>query len=148
MNATNFADSPPVVADLTPAGAGTLATVRLTGLLPETDYWVGIRAHDDCYNESPITIAKITTTERQVGEVGWCFVATAAYGSVMANDVEMLRRTRDTLLRTTVIGELAVETYYTFGPAVANVVAESELLRASARDVLRPLIAWVRLLSV
>jgi hypothetical protein len=147
MTPENFADSPTVAADVTPAGPGNLATLELAGLLPETDYWVGVRAHDDCYNESPIAITKLRTANRPVGEVDWCFVATAAYGSVMANDVEMLRRTRDVLLRTTVLGELAVASYYTFGPAVAGVVGESDLLRASARAVLAPLIAWVRVLA-
>ena len=58
----------------------------------------------------------------------------------MANDVEMLRHFRDCVLQRTVLGELAVETYYTFGPAVAGVVGESELLRATARDALRPIV--------
>ena len=146
MTDANFADSMPVVASVVPAGPGNVATVELSGLLPETDYWVGIRAYDDCYNESPIAITKLTTAERQVGEVDACFVATAAYGSLMANDVELLRRTRDLMLRRSVLGELFVTSYYTFGPAVAGVIGESDLLRASARDVLAPIIAWVRMI--
>ena len=74
-------------------------------------------------------------------------MATAAYGSVMANDVEALRHFRDTFLETSALGELAVETYYTFGPPVAGVVGSSELLRATARDGLAPIIAWVRTLK-
>ncbi|HEY5950741.1 MAG TPA: fibronectin type III domain-containing protein [Kofleriaceae bacterium] len=147
MTTDNFAESTTVVADVTPVGPGQVAKVDLSGLLPETDYWIGVRAHDDCYNESPVTITKITTANRKVGEVDWCFVATAAYGSVLANDVEMLRRTRDMLLRKTVFGEMFVETYYTFGPAVAGVIGESDLLRASARAVLAPIIHWVRALA-
>ena len=84
---------------------------------------------------------------REVAEVDWCFVATAAYGSVMANDVEMLRRFRDSILERTVFGELAVETYYTFGPAVAGVIGESDLLRATARTVLAPIVQAVRQLA-
>ena len=56
----------------------------------------------------------------------------------------MLRRFRDTLLRHSVLGELAVETYYTFGPPVAGVVGESDLLRASARGILAPIVNRVR----
>jgi hypothetical protein len=148
MTDANYADSTVVVTNVTPVGPGQVAKLDLSGLLPETDYWIGVRAHDDCFNESPITIAKVTTGNRQVGEVDWCFVATAAYGSVMANDVLMLRRTRDVLLRTTVLGELAVATYYTFGPAAAAVIGESDLLRTTARAMLTPLIAWVRSLAV
>ena len=56
----------------------------------------------------------------------------------------MLRHLRDSVLRKTVLGELAVETYYTFGPAVAGVVGESDLLRATAREALAPLMRRVR----
>lgn len=148
MTADNFVDSQMIVADVMPAGPGQVARIQLTGLLPETDYWIGVRAHDDCFNEGPLAITKLTTADRQVGEVDACFVATAAYGSLMANDVAMLRRTRDLMLRRTVLGELAVASYYTFGPAVAGVVGESELLRTSARTILAPIVAWVRALAV
>jgi hypothetical protein len=133
---------------VTPVEPGQLQIVELTGLLPETEYYVGVRAFDDCRNTSPLTIMKLTTADRLVGEVDWCFVATAAYGSRMANDVELLRHFRDSLLQKTIVGELAVETYYTFGPAFAGVVGESDLLRSFARALLHPLIAWVRTISV
>jgi hypothetical protein len=112
--------------------------------LPETEYTVAVRAFDDCHNTSAITTVSFTTADRQVGQVDACFIATAAYGSVLANDVEMLRRFRDRMLKRSVIGELAVETYYTFGPAVAGVVGESDLLRSTARSFLAPVVRWVR----
>jgi hypothetical protein len=52
----------------------------------------------------------------------------------------MLRHFRDMALKKTVLGELAVEAYYTFGPAVSGVVGESDLLRATARGFLAPLV--------
>ena len=66
----------------------------------------------------------------------------------MAQDVQLLRHFRDAFLESNVIGELAVETYYTFGPAVAVVVGESEMLRATARSILAPIIAAVRQLVI
>ena len=51
---------------------------------------------------------------------------------------------RDTVLERSVLGELAVETYYTFGPPVAGMVGVSELLRATARAGLAPVVARVR----
>ncbi|HEY5947247.1 MAG TPA: fibronectin type III domain-containing protein, partial [Kofleriaceae bacterium] len=147
LTTDNFADGMPFATTAVPVEPGQLQTVELTGLLPETDYWIGIRAFDDCRNTSSLTILRVTTANRLVGEVDWCFVATAAYGSLMANDVELLRHFRDTLMKRTLVGELAIETYYTFGPALAGVVSESDLLRATARDLLRPLIEWVRRLS-
>jgi hypothetical protein len=140
----NFADSTPAATSITPSPAGSLQTLELDALLPSTDYYVGIRAFDDCRNTSELAVVKFTTLDRQAGEVDACFIATAAYGSLMANDVEMLRHFRDSMLRRTVFGELAIETYYTFGPSVAGVVGESELLRASARAVLEPIVKTVR----
>jgi hypothetical protein len=55
----------------------------------------------------------------------------------------MLRRFRDMALETNALGELGVETYYTFGPAFAGMIGESDLLRASARDVLAPIVARI-----
>src|SRR5207302_3779915 len=100
--------------------------------LPLTEYDVGIRAFDECKNYGPIATAQITTTARQSGYVDACFVATAAYGSLLANDVEMLRRFRDQYLQSNVLGELAVETYYSVGPALAGGIDQSEPLRAPA----------------
>jgi hypothetical protein len=124
--------------------AGDLQTLAINNLLPETPYSFAVRAYDDCHNNGTITTVMFTTAPRKLGEVDACFIATAAYGSVMANDVEMLRRFRDRMLKHSVLGELAVETYYTFGPTVAGLIGESDLLRSTARDALAPLVRWVR----
>jgi fibronectin type III domain protein len=124
--------------------AGAQQQLTIKNLLPETQYTVAVRAFDDCHNTSPIATTTFTTAPRKIGEVDACFIATAAYGSVLANDVEMLRHFRDTLLKHSVLGELAVETYYTFSPPVAGVVGESDLLRAAARGILTPVVSWVR----
>jgi len=141
-----FASAIELKPDIVIAEPGTLQEFPITGLLYDTEYTVGIRAFDDCRNTSKIAFVTFRTPERATGEVDACFVATAAYGSVLANDVEMLRRFRDFMLQSTVLGELAVEAYYTFGPAVAGVVGESELLRASARAVLAPIVDTVKVL--
>jgi hypothetical protein len=125
-------------------GSGQDQVLTVKNLLPETEYTVAVRAFDNCHNTSRVTAATFTTAPRPIGSVDACFVATAAYGSLMANDVEMLRRFRDMLLRRSVLGELAVEAYYTFGPAVAGVVGESDLLRSTAREVLAPIVARTR----
>ena len=144
MTDANFAQGNEVVFDGSIVAPGQMQTLSLQNLLPETEYTVAVRAFDNCGNAGTIATTTFMTAERKVGEVDACFVATAAYGSVLANDVEMLRRFRDTLLRHSVLGELAVETYYTFGPPVASVVGESDLLRETARDALSPLVARIR----
>jgi len=54
------------------------------------------------------------------------------------------RDERDGVLRKSAIGELAVEAYYTFGPAIAGMIGESELLRATSRRALAPVVSKVR----
>jgi hypothetical protein len=144
ITAENFEASPQLAANVPLHDGGTPTTVVLEQLLPETSYSVGIRAVDDCRNRGELAIITFETAARQNGSVDACFIATAAYGSAMANDVERLRGFRDSVLRQTVLGELAVEAYYTFGPAFAGVIGESELLRSTARSALRPVVDKVQ----
>ena len=125
---------------LTPNEPGTIENLTLEGLIPQTNYFVGIRAIDNCLNESALETVALTTAPIEVGEVDYCFVATAAYGSLLANDVSVLRSFRDTALRGHVAGELAVMGYYTFGPAFAKVIAPSDTARSLARASLAPLV--------
>ena len=85
-------------------------------------------------------MVQVSTPEQTGGTVDACFVATAAYGSIMARDVASLRRFRDRFLRTHVTGELLVQGYYTFGPALARLIAPSDTLRRAARAGLMPLV--------
>jgi len=144
LTADDFADSMPVTTRVLPSAPGTTQTFDLTGLLPETDYWIGIRAYDGCHDNGDLAIVKVTTAPRVSGSVDACFVATAAYGSLLANDVELLRHFRDATLETNALGELGVEAYYTFGPAIAGVVGQSDLMRSSARDALAPIVDRIR----
>ncbi|HEY4182109.1 MAG TPA: CFI-box-CTERM domain-containing protein [Kofleriaceae bacterium] len=137
-------DSITVPSSITPVAAGEPQQIALEGLLPATHYYVGVRANDECGNASEIATVDFTTSDRAVDEVDACFIATAAYGSLMAGDVVTLRHVRDALLRRSVLGELAVEAYYTFSPPMAGVVGESDLLRWTARDVLYPIVRYVR----
>jgi hypothetical protein len=143
----NFAESMPVTVTMNPADPGDVQEITISGLLPETDYYIGVKAFDNCFNRGALAATRFTTEYRESAEVPWCFIATAAYGSVMANDVAMLRRFRDGVLGRSVLGELAVETYYTFGPAVAGVIGESDVLRSSVRAFLTPIVAAVRKLT-
>jgi hypothetical protein len=62
----------------------------------------------------------------------------------LARERPSLRTFRDRVLRSTVLGELAHEAYYTFGPALSGAIGESDVLRATARAMLDPLVSWAR----
>lgn len=66
---------------------------------------------------------------------GMCFVATAAYGSPLAPEVEILRQFRDDTLLKSKTGERFVEFYYRFSPPIAAVITRRDFLRAFTRIV-------------
>ena len=74
------------------------------------------------------------------GGGGPCFIATAAYGTPMAAEIETLRALRDTYLLDNAIGTALVDTYYRVSPAIADVVAQSPVMAAVVRLLLLPVV--------
>ncbi len=73
-----------------------------------------------------------------------CFIATAAYGTPMAGEVETLRRFRDEHLMKNPMGRVFVSLYYTWSPPAARVISRHPALRAAARTALTPVVYSVK----
>ena len=67
---------------------------------------------------------------------GYCFVATAAYGTERAVELDILRAFRDQVLLKNALGSRFVEAYYRLSPPIADFIAENDFLRAVVREVL------------
>jgi hypothetical protein len=67
---------------------------------------------------------------------GYCFIATAAYGTETATELNILRDFRDQVLLKNTLGSRFVETYYKLSPPVADFIAKNDFLRAVVREVL------------
>lgn len=67
---------------------------------------------------------------------GYCFIATAAYGTEMASQLDILRAFRDQVLLKNTPGSRFVEAYYKLSPPVADFIAKHDFLRAVVREAL------------
>ena len=79
-----------------------------------------------------------------------CLIATAAYGSEFAPQVQMLRQIRDNQLLTTSSGASFMSAfnsvYYSFSPTVANWERENPAFREAVRIAITPLITTLSIL--
>jgi hypothetical protein len=126
---------------------GETVRVELGGLVALTHYYVGVRAIDGCANASAIRVAEITTPERTFATVTPCFVATAAYGTPMAEEITALRRLRDRHLLSNPVGRLLVRAYEAVGPKLADAIRDHGQLRAAVRTLLSPIVAAAQALD-
>lgn len=75
-----------------------------------------------------------------------CFIATAAFGTPMAKQVDILRKFRDRYLLTNSAGRQFVTYYYQNGPIFADYIKTKPVIRGMVRIALYPLIALAFLL--
>jgi hypothetical protein len=73
------------------------------------------------------------------GGGGGCFIATAAYGSWMAHDVEALVKLRDKYLLKSSLGRAFVSLYYKYSPRLAAFISMNPFLKKVVRMGLCPL---------
>jgi len=74
-----------------------------------------------------------------------CFIATAAYGSPTAAELDMLRSFRDHVLIKSEAGRWAVDTYYRLSPPLAEYIAAHENMRTLVREgLLDPIVSLLK----
>jgi YVTN family beta-propeller protein len=76
-----------------------------------------------------------------------CFIATAAYGSLMEPRVRILRAFRDRFLTKNAAGKGFLNLYYRYSPPIANFIKQHDSIRFMVRWSLLPLIgvSWLYL---
>jgi hypothetical protein len=90
---------------------------------------------------------KAVPQEEETGSGSGCFIATAAYGSEYEEEVEALRKFRDTHLLTNAPGKAFVDTYYDISPSIAEFIEDKEVLKVGVRELLRPAAIVAELLN-
>jgi hypothetical protein len=71
---------------------------------------------------------------------GGCFIATAAYGTPMADEIQILREFRDEYLLTNPLGQVFVDFYYTLSPPIAEFITKHPSLKPIVRVELLPFV--------
>jgi hypothetical protein len=133
--------------------ASTRATI--SSLVAGVTYYMAVTAYDTSGNQSGYSneivytvpggaVPEPSTGSSGGGGGGGCFIATAAFGSAMAPEVERLREFRDSCLLTNGPGRAFVDLYYRFSPPVADFISASDELRQIVRGILWPLVLAVK----
>ena len=74
---------------------------------------------------------------------GWCFIATAAYGTSTAKQLDLLRDFRDDVLLKSTVGSRFVDLYYQVSPPIADFISEHNFASTLVRELLIDPIVWV-----
>jgi hypothetical protein len=69
-----------------------------------------------------------------------CFIATAAFGTPLKKELNLLRNYRDNKLTSTSFGRIIVRFYYRTSPPIAETISRSQRMRSAVRYILYPLI--------
>jgi hypothetical protein len=97
----------------------------------EYDFQAQLRYDTTVINDAAILQFKTDKLESTI-----CFVATAAYGTPTAEQIDVLREFRDSVLLESTAGSVFVSLYYQLSPPVADFIAGNELLRTLVREFL------------
>jgi hypothetical protein len=101
--------------------------------------------------EEQIVTTEDESTEDESTEGGGCLIATAAYGSEMAPQVQFLREIRDNTVLQTQSGTSFMtafnQFYYTFSPAIADYERENPVFKEAVKVGLTPLLASLTILN-
>ena len=82
---------------------------------------------------------------------GRCLIATAAFGSELATQVQMLREIRDTQIMNTQVGAMFLsefnQFYYSFSPTIADMERQSPTFKEFVKITITPLLTTLSLLD-
>ena len=142
----------------TPDGIAQIKYREVTTVVGDTVYTFLFTGDADVFDaDLPLfeeTVSSFTVLAEPPSQMpfgGGCLIATAAFGSEMAPQVQQLRELRDGSLIRTEAGRAFLEwfhaIYYSFSPAVADYERESPIFREMVRLAITPMISILSVLD-
>jgi hypothetical protein len=96
-------------------------------------------------------ICQVIQTKEKTSSGGGCLIATAAYGSEMSPQVQLLREIRDNQLMNTESGSAFMsgfnELYYSFSPIIADMERESPIFKEIVKLGLTPMLSSLTIME-
>ena len=124
------------------SGSGRMATIQFKGLnIGITNIGIGACTLRDSGGNVIAHNHKYATVDVYTSPFPECFIATAAYGSYMDSNVDVLRKFRDSYLITNPIGQELVSAYYKLSPPVARFIDDHPGSKPVVRAWLWPAVA-------
>ena len=150
-------DKPEQLSDFKSITSQSTSVSIKSGVSENTTYMITVTALDENGNES--LVGEVATAETVASKDFWqtyreenadvdggfCFIATAAYGSTQEPHVRILRQYRDQVLLQSEPGKKFVETYYRLSPPLAHFIGQHPTARAATRLALWPLYGYAML---
>ena len=95
--------------------------------------------------------SEFTSTQDTNQDGGGCLIATAAFGSEMSSQVQVLREIRDNIVLSTSYGMAFMsgfnEFYYSFSPTIADLERQSPIFKELVKITITPMLATLSLLN-
>lgn len=129
--------------NLSPGGVATLTVDVTANKVDQLTNTASVRAAET----DPDTSNNSAEEKTLVNCAKGCFIATAAYGSPLAPQVQHLRAFRDRFLTPYPLGHWLVGLYYRYSPPIAEALRRHDDLRAVVRTGLLPLISVVKFVN-
>ena len=118
----------------------------------------GDKTHSEMetHTEEPAVVEEVVeepaaAPQESSEEGGGCLIATAAYGSELAPQVQMLREIRDNQLMNTESGSAFMttfnEAYYSFSPYIADLERESPIFKEIVKAGLTPMLSTLSIME-